>query len=131
MILVEILNKLTNRQTGIFMVCGEHLAELKATHIPDIFNFRYLTRGFQGECQMCAKGETTPISFDRTPENFDLFVTFENDEGEGGWSASGRIGHLDYITDNQGNIYNTQEALYSRGVRKIYIEAGFELHLDE
>ena len=80
---------------------------------------------------MCAEGETNPIDFDKTPENFELFVTFENDESESGWSASGRIGQLDYITDNSANIYNTKEALYRRGVRKIYIKAGFELHLDE
>ena len=132
MVLVEILNKLTKRSTGHFIVCGKHLAELKATHIPNLFTFRHLTRGFQGECQMCVEGDTSPIDFDPIPEeNFDIYVTFENDEGEGGWTASGRIGNLQYVTDNDGRIYNTRESLHRRGVRKMYIEAGFELHLDD
>ena len=131
MVLVEIFNKLTKRDVGTFMVCGKHLAELKATHIPSMFNIRHLTHGFVGECQMCIQGETTPITFDKTPDYFDLHVTFENDECESGWSASGTIGKLKYITDNSGNIYNTKEALYRRGVRRIQIESGFEIHIDE
>ena len=134
MILVEIINTLTQNSVGIFMVCGEHLAELKATHIPSLHRFRYLTHGFQGECQTCTDrniGLTNPIEFEKTPEYFDLHVTFENDECEGGWSASGQIGKFNYVTDNSGNIYNTREALRRRGVRKINIEAGFEIHLDE
>ena len=131
MILVEILSKIVPSKVGTFIVCGKHLAELRASHIPSLFKFRYLTRGFAGKCQMCAKGNTTFINFDKIPESFNLYVTFENDESEDGWSASGQIGHLEYITDNDGNIYNTKEALYRRGVRKINIEAGFELHLDD
>lgn len=130
MILIEIFNKLTKREVGTFIVCEDHIDELKAAHHPGIHNYRELTRGFAGECQMCA-GETTPITFEKTPENICLFVIFANDETENGWSACGQVGHLKYITDNQGNIYNTKEALYRRGVRRIYIQTGFELHIDE
>ena len=45
MILVEIINTLVKKSTGIFMVCGKHLAELKATHIPSMFKIKYLTQG--------------------------------------------------------------------------------------
>ena len=128
--LIELFNKLTKRQTGTFILCDKHLAEFKEMHAPGIFSFRELKKGFEGECQMCAEGDTTPIQFEKTPENIDLFVTFADDRGEGGWSASGRIGELDYVMDNEGRIFNTEESLYRHGVRKMYVETGFEIHLD-
>ena len=130
MTLIEIFNKITKREVGTFIVCQDHLDELKTKHHPSIHNFRELTRNFTSECQMCA-GKTTSITFEKTPENICLFVIFDNDETENGWSAYGHVGHLKYITDNNGNIYNTKESLYRRGVRKIYIQTGFELNIDK
>ena len=128
--LVEITNKITARRVGTFIVCDKHLAELRKTHNPGIHLIKVLTSGFEAECQMCA-GETTAITFDKTPEKIELHVTFENDHAEGGWTGHGQIGDLEYVMDNEGNLYNTLEALHRRGVRKIYIETGFELHLDD
>lgn len=128
--LVEIINKITTKQIGTFIVCDDHLAELKEKHDPGICMVKVLTSGFEAECQMCA-GETTPVTFDKTPEKIELHLTYENGHAEGGWTASGQIGDLDYIMANDGKLYNTLEALYREGVRQIYIEAGFELNLEE
>ena len=77
----------------------------------------------------CTEGEATPIDFDETPETIEVYVTFNNESGET-WSASGRAGHLIYVS-NSSEIFTTLEALKRRGVAKLYIEAGYELHLDE
>ena len=42
----------------------------------------------------------------------------------------GTAGQLNYVADNEGGIYTTMEALRRRGVSKLYIQAGYELHLD-
>ena len=95
-----------------------------------MFNIRHLTDGFEGECEMCNKGERTPIQFDKIPETIELSAIFTDDRMESGWSASGQIGNLHYVTDNEGRIFNTQESLYRHGVRMLYIRADFTLHLD-
>ena len=41
----------------------------------------------------------------------------------------GTAGQLNYVADNEGGIYTTMEALRRRGVSKLYIQAGYELHL--
>ena len=130
MILVEIRNKLTNRDVGTFIVCDDHLVELKEAHKPDIFHIREITDGFKGECQMCVGGEITPIDIDEAPESFEIQVGFADGSWEQGWTASGTGRHLTYIT-NGSEIYNTQESLQRRGITEIYIEAGYRLHLDE
>ena len=75
------------------------------------------------------QGEQTPIEFDPVPEQIEVYVTFDDDSGDT-WSASGRAGHLTYVCDTEGGIYTTMEALRRRGVSRLYIQAGYELHLD-
>lgn len=129
MILVEIINTPAQQEIGTFLLCQQHFAELKG--LPrSLFRVRELTRRHvQGECIECTEGEATPITFDETPEHIDVYVTFNNDEGEQ-WSASGKNGHLTYITDGNGHYYTTLEALKRRGIAKLYIETGFELYPD-
>ena len=129
MILVNIINKRTKSEVGTFILCDKHFAELEASHLPSLFGVRQLTSGFVGECLECTEGEATPIDFDNEPENLEVHVTFNDESGEM-WSASGRSGHLTHVS-NSSEIFTTREALKRRGVAKIYIEAGFELHLDE
>lgn len=130
MILAELINTLEKKEIGTFIFCKKHFAELEASNISEkIFRVRKLTRHVRGACCECTEGEQTPITFDETPETLEVYVTFTDDSGEM-WSASGRTGRLTYVTDNKGNFYTTQEALKRRGVAKLYIEAGFELHLD-
>ena len=95
-----------------------------------MFNIRHLTKDFEGECEMCNDSKRTPIQFDKTPDEIELFVMFDNGLYESGWSASGQIGDLHYVTDNNGRIFNTQEALYRHGVRMLFIKADFQLHID-
>ena len=129
MILVNLINTLTKSEIGTFILCETHFKELEASHIPQLFNVRLLTSHFQGECIQCTEGEATPIDFDEVPENIEVYVTFNDDSGET-WTASGRAGHLVYLA-NKGEIFTTREALKRRGVAKLYIEAGYEVHLDE
>ena len=127
--LVNLLNRLTKSEVGTFILCETHFAELEASHIPQLFNVRLMTSHFQGECLQCTEGDATPIDFDEVPENIEVYVTFNDDSGET-WSASGRTGHLMYVA-NKGEIFTTREALKRRGVAKLYVEAGYEVHLDE
>ena len=129
MILVNMINKRTKSEVGTFIFCDKHFAELEASHLPVLFSIRRLTSGFQGECAQCTEGEATPIDFDNEPENLEVHVTFNDESGEM-WSASGRSGHLTHVS-NSSEIFTTREALKRRGVAKLYIEAGFELNLDE
>ena len=129
MILVNVINKLAKSEIGTFLLCAEHHAALQASHIPALFAIRTLTPHCKGECIECTQGEQTLIEFDPVPEQIEVCVTFEDDSGEM-WSASGRAGHLIYVCDNEGGIYTTMEALRRRGVNKLYIQAGYELHLD-
>ena len=39
-------------------------------------------------------------------------------------------GQLNYVADSEGGIFTTMEALRRRGVSQLYIQAGYELHLD-
>ena len=129
MILVNVLNTLTKSEVGTFILCEKHFAELETSHLPSLFRVRRLSSSFQGECVQCTEGEATPIDFDETPETIEVYVTFNDESGET-WSASGRAGHLIYVS-NSSEIFTTLEALKRRGVAKLYIEAGYELHLDE
>ena len=133
MTLVDVINKITGADVGTFIVCKEHFAELNKTQIESLFKIRKLTDGFLGECVQCSakmNQTATPIDFDPTPENIVVFVTFDDDTDEE-WSASERAGHLSYVVDNDGSIYTTKEALRRRGVNRLYIEAGYELHIDD
>ena len=123
--LVNLVDTLTKSEVETSIVCDVHLAELEASP----FKVRRLTSDFAGECIKCTEGEATPIDFDETPETIQVYVTFADESGEM-WSASGRAGHLIYVS-NSSEIFTTLEALKRRGVAKLYIEAGYELHLDE
>lgn len=128
--LVNIINRRAQQEIGTFIFCEQHFAELKGLPA-NLFTLRELIRfHVVGECLECTEGQATPITFDEPPDNIDVYVTFDNDEGEQ-WSASGQNGHLTYITDGNGNYYTTLEALKRRGVTKLYIETGFEMHLDD
>ena len=130
MMLVEIINTQTQQELGTFIFCQQHFAELNGLPA-SLFRVRELTRfHVVGECIKCTEGQATPITFDETPDNIDVYVTFDNNEGAQ-WSASGKNGHLTYITDGNGHYYTTIEALKRRGVAKLYIETGFEVHLDD
>lgn len=129
MILINIINKHTKSEIGTFLLCPEHHAALHASHISALFAIRMLNRHCYGECIECTQGEQTPIEFDPVPEQIEVYVTFEDDSGDT-WSASGTAGHLTYVCDNEGGIYTTMEALRRRGVSRLYIQAGYELHLD-
>ena len=129
MILVNVLNTLAKSEVGTFILCEKHFAELEASHLPSLFRVRRLSSSFQGECVQCTAGEATPIDFDEVPETIEVYVTFADESGET-WSASGRAGHLIYVS-NSSEIFTTLEALKRRGVAKLYIEAGYELHLGE
>lgn len=128
--LVNILNTAAKSEIGTFVFCDACLERLERSQLPRIFRLRKLTTGVEGECIECTEGEATPITFDETPEHIDVYVTFDTDESEQ-WFASGQNGHLTYITDGNGHYYTTREALKRRGVAKLYIETGFELHLDD
>ena len=128
--LIELVNNITKNHAGTFIICDKHLEEFKEMHPEEIFNYRYLTKGFEGECQMCAEGELSPIQFESIPESIEIMVTFDNGISEMGWHGCGQIGHIQFIQDNDGRIYNTQEALHRRGVRKLNITGHFEMHLD-
>lgn len=128
MILVNLINQITKSDAGTFILCDEHFAKLESDNIESITKIRKLTHGFVGECIQCTDGDATPIDFDPVPENIEVFVTFDDDTDET-WSASGTAGHLIYVS-NTGEIFTTMEALRRRGVSKLYIEAGYELHLD-
>ena len=128
--LINIINTFEKSEIGTFVLCDKHLEKLEKSDMPkSIFRLRKLTNHAEGECIECTDGETTPIEFDPVPENIEVWVTFTDDSDEK-WSASGRAGHLFYLTDTTGAIYTTKEALQRRGVAKLYIEAGFQLHLD-
>ena len=129
MILVELINTQTKTEIGTFILCDAHYAALEASPPLSMFRIRKLTHGFQGECVECTEGEASPIAFDEVPENIEVFVTFNDASGEM-WSASGRMGQLSYLS-NSGEIFTTLESLKRRGVSKLYIETGYELHLDE
>ena len=129
MILVNVINKLRKSEIGTFLLCAEHYEVLHASQISTLFAIRTLIRHAEGECIECTQGEQTPIEFDPVPEQIEVYVTFDDDSGDT-WSASGRAGHLMYVCDNTGGIYTTMEALRRRGVSRLYIEAGYELHLD-
>ncbi len=133
MILVNVMNTFTKAEVGTFILCDAHFADLQASHVPALFNIRKLMHGFVGECiECCAKTDpaATLIEFDPTPEQIAVHVIFDDASGEN-WSASGRAGHLTYLCDNAGGIYTTKEALRRRGVSKLYIEAGYEVHIDD
>ena len=129
MILVNVINKLAKSEIGTFLLCDEHYEALQASHIPALFAIRTLNRHCKGECIECTQDEPTPIEFDPVPEQITVYVTFEDGSG-GMWSASGTAGHLTYVCDNDGGVYTTMEALRRRGVSQLYIQAGYELHLD-
>ena len=129
MILVNLINKLRKSEIGTFLLCAEHYEALHASQISALFAIRVLTRHSEGECIECNQGEQTPIEFDPVPEQIEVYVTFDDDSGNT-WSASGRAGNLTYVCDTEGGIYTTMEALRRRGVSRLYIQAGYELHVD-
>ena len=128
--LIEVINTIIKKHTGTFILCDKHLPEFKNAHAETMFNIRHLRKDFEGECEMCNDAKRTPIQFDKTPEKIQLSAMSDDDRLESGWSASGQIGNLHYVTDNEGRIFNTQESLYRHGVRMLYIKADFTLHLD-
>lgn len=128
--LVNILNTAATSEIGTFVFCDACLERLERSQLPSIFRLRKLTNRVEGECIECTEGEATPITFDPVPDTLEVWVTFTDDTDER-WSASGQNGHLTYISDGNGHCYTTREALKRRGVVKLYIEAGYELHLDD
>ena len=130
MVLVDVINKLAESEMGTFLFCEQHYAALVSFYPTNLFRIRELTRDAEGECIQCTEGEATPITFDEVPESLEVRVIFTDNSDEL-WSASGRSGHLIYVSDNDGCIYTTMQALRRRGVEKLYIEAGYEVYTDE
>ena len=129
MVLLEIFNKIVGTTEGPFLVCKKHEEVIKENYNSDMFHIRHLLPKADGECQIC-QGYNRLLNFETIPESFNIIVTFADGRDETGWSASGRIGFLNYVEDHEGNIYTTQEALHKRGVRDMYIEPNFRLYIE-
>ena len=128
--LIEIINVPLSKSEGHSILCDKHYNEVKSAQNNALTQIRHLTEGFKGDCQMCTGDKTNRIEFDPTPETFEIQVHFSNGECEQGWTASGQAGHLIYITNGE-EIYNTMESLKRRGIKEMYIEAGYRIHIEE
>ena len=82
-----------------------------------------------GECQMCADADSTPIIYHLVPDSIEVHVVFVGGVAEV-WEGAGGMGRLDYLTDNDGNVYTTMQALKKRGVRCITPENHHEIEVD-
>ena len=130
--LARIVNGITRKGEGIILLCDRHLSQTQAMYSDGRASEKTLsvmTQTLSGECQMCSDADSTPIIYHLVPDSIEVHVVFVGGVAEV-WEGAGGMGRLDYLTDNDGNVYTTMQALKKRGVRCICIENRHEIEVD-
>ena len=73
--------------------------------------------------------EGSPITYHPTPETMTAHVVFK-DGNMATWEAHGGAGQIDYLEDNNGATYYTDESLKARGIRMFTLENLYEVEVD-
>ena len=130
--LVRVVNNQAGKEVETLLLCDRHLTEISELYEGQapLKNLIPVAQHLKGICEMCCADEDrTPITYHPVPDVITVHVVFHDGEAQT-WEGQGGVGRIDYMRDNEGNIYTTAEALKARGVMMFVLENRHEVEVD-